>query len=190
MPGPEKYLRYRLSVERSVQGLDGRGRTRAAVVVPASWKVLSRSAGSVRFLTPARKCQYEIRFSGGLLSGPDVEAATRVSVRLPGRRTYLQGAGTRDDDAWRVVRRRGSGGRRLDGLLAVRARGFRGLSPGTAVWFEVRAAAAALPNRQDCHAGFYRELLGPQLSDAFGAMRAEAFASRQPAGLRSWRQAA
>ena len=104
---------------------------------------------------------------------PAADAADRVAARLPaaGPRYVLDG-GERGNRAFRVIRRKSSGGQvRVDALwTGVLTRRADVAPAGQAAWTEIRVRAASRSG-DECHAGTWREALGPAIGDSLAVAR-------------------
>jgi hypothetical protein len=146
---------------------------RVRVVVPARWRVLSAPAGQLRFITPGTACRYRVTFTVSAALGAPGDAAARVEAGLPspGPGRVLD-TGTHGTSAFRVTRPASTD-------ATVQVRGLRSgvltrrgdVAPaGQVAWSDVRVSAGSRIG-DECHAGTYREALGPQLGDALATAR-------------------
>jgi hypothetical protein len=148
--------------------------SRARVVVPGEWTRLKAKAGQLRFITPGRSCRYRVTFTARSLLGEPRDAEAYAADGLPAAGpAYLLDSGRRGSSAFRVVRERSSapGGVRLRALrAAVLTRRDDVVPAGRVAWSELRVTAASQPG-DECHAGTYRERMGPQIGDALATAR-------------------
>lgn len=148
--------------------------SRARVVVPADWRTRSAQAGRLRFSVQQNpSCGYDLTYSVKSVLAPRQDAAGYVAAGLPapGAR-YLLDSGTRDGRAFRVVRQKTSGGQiRVDALWAgVLTRRADVAPSGQAAWTEIRVSARSRKG-SECHAGTWRESLGPAVGDTLAVAR-------------------
>jgi hypothetical protein len=151
---------------------DRRAVSRARVVVPDEWRRLSAKPGQLRFETPGGSCRYRVTFTvdSGLAAPRD--PAQRVGELLPGPGArYLLDSGQRGRAAFRVIREQSTGRVRLRGLRAgVLTRRADIVPAGQVAWSEIGASAVSRPG-DECHAGTWRERLGPQIGDSLATVR-------------------
>ena len=148
--------------------------SRARVVVPLAWQRRDAPAGRLRFQTQNNpNCRYNLTYTVTSVLAPAAAAAERVAARLPaaGAR-YVLDSGERGNRAFRVVRRRSSGGQvRVDALWAGVLTRRADIAPaGQVAWTEIRVAAASRSG-DECHAGTWREALGPAIGDSLAVAR-------------------
>ena len=155
---------------------DLRATARARVLAPTAWRSRRAPVGRLRFAaTQNASCHYDVTYTvRSLLAPTGPDAAARVTAGLPpaGPR-YLLDSGVHNDRAFRVVRQPSTGGRvRLDALwTAVLTRRADIVPAGQTAWSEIRVTA--LSRRGDeCHAGTWREALGPTIGDSLAVARA------------------
>jgi hypothetical protein len=146
--------------------------SRARVVVPREWTRLNAKAGQLRFITPGSNCRYRVTFTVRSLLGEPRDAEAYAADGLPAAGpAYLLDSGRRGSSAFRVVRERSSSGVRLRALrAAVLTRRADVVPAGQVAWSELRVTAASRPS-DECHAGTYRERMGPQIGDALATAR-------------------
>lgn len=147
----------------------------ARVVVPTTWRSLAAPAGSLRLRTTQNpSCHYDMTFTVTSVLGDPGTAADRVAAELPspGRNRILD-SGTHGGRAFRVVRPASSGGRiRISALWAGVLTKRSDIAPaGKVAWSEIRVSAIS-GKGDECHAGTYRESLGPAIGDALAVARA------------------
>jgi len=149
----------------------------ARVLVPKRWT----PKGTTQFETPSNgACSYRVRFTvNSRIDDPGVPSA-RVKAAVPGSGRYVLDEGERGGGAFRVVRKPVSGGVRVDaqwsGVLTRRS----DIAPsGKVVWTDLSVTASSHAG-DECHSGTYREVLGPQLSDALATARATLRFARKP----------
>jgi hypothetical protein len=151
-----------------------RATSRARVVVPSAWRSLRAPAGRLRFQSVNNpSCRYGLTYSVTSVLAPSQDAAAYVAAKLPlPGAPYLIDSGVRGSRAFRVVRQRGMGGRvRLDALWATVVTRRPDIAPaGQAVWTEVRVTAISRAG-DECHAGTWREALGPAIGDSLAVAR-------------------
>lgn len=148
--------------------------SRARVVVPLAWRRRDAPAGRLRFQTQNNpNCRYNVSYTVTSVLAPAADAAERVAERLPaaGPR-YVLDSGERGNRAFRVVRRKSSGGQvRVDALWAgVLTRRADVAPAGQVAWTQIRVTAASRRG-DECHAGTWREALGPAIGDSLAVAR-------------------
>ncbi|MEY2514326.1 MAG: hypothetical protein QOJ89_1684 [bacterium] len=147
--------------------------SRARVAVPAAWRTLPATAGQARFESARSPgCHYRVTFSVTTRVAAAGDAQRYVTAALPAASApYLLDSGVHDSRAFRVVRQKTGSGVRIDGLWAAILTRRADIAPsGQVVWSEIRASARSRAG-DECHAGTYREVLGPQLGDALAIAR-------------------
>jgi hypothetical protein len=147
---------------------------RARVIVPRRWQVLKAPAGRLRFRTPGnRNCRYIVTFSAASTLAAPGEASARLEALLPspGPGRVLD-EGTRGPAVFRVTRPASTGARvQLRALrTAVLTRRTDIAPAGQVAWGDVSVSAASRPG-DECHAGTYRDAVGPQIGDALATVR-------------------
>jgi hypothetical protein len=144
------------------------------VVVPAKWKRRSASGGHLRFATTQNPgCHYNLAYSVKSVLAPSGDAGDYVAAKLPAASSrHLLDSGQRGNRAFRVVRRPGIGGRvRVDALWAGVLTKRADIAPaGQTAWTEIRVTARSR-NGDECHAGTWREALGPSIGDSLAVAR-------------------
>jgi hypothetical protein len=143
------------------------------VIVPTNWRRESSAAGTLRFLTPGTGCRYRVTFSVRTQLAAPGEAAARVDAALPSPTpARLLDGGVRGATAFRVIRPQRQDGRvQLRGQrTAVLTRRDDIVPAGQVAWSDVLVSAISRPG-DECHAGTYRERMGPQLGDALATAR-------------------
>jgi hypothetical protein len=145
------------------------------VLLPASWRRSSASAGHLRMLaTQNANCRYAVTYSIRSTLAPDQRAADYVAARLPSMSArHLLDSGERGGRAFRVVRRSGVGARvRLDALWAGVLTKRSDVTPaGRVAWTEIRVSAVSREG-DECHSGTWRQALGPTIGDSLAVARA------------------
>ena len=155
-------------------GLDGlRAVARATVVVRRDWRSLKpTAAGQLRFLTPGTSCRYVVTLRVRAVVGDAGDAAAYAERVLPtpGPQRLLD-SGTRGTSAFRVVRPAAGDRVRVDALRAAVLTRRPDVAPqGKIVWSELSATALSRKG-DECHAGTWRERIGPQLGDAMAVAK-------------------
>lgn len=144
------------------------------VVVPASWRVVSGPSGSLRVQLGTRSCRYTTTYTATAVAAPDGDVAARVAGALPAASSrHLLDDGRHGTRAWRVVRHPTADRRtRVEAVWStVLTRRSDVAPPGQVVWADVRTVAASRPG-DECHAGTWREALGPSVGDSLAVARA------------------
>jgi hypothetical protein len=147
--------------------------SRVRVTVPAEWRRESAPAGTLRFLTPGTGCRYRVTFSVNTTLAAPGDAAARVDTLLPSpSAARLLDGGVRGATAFRVIRPQRSDQRvQLRGLRSGVLTRRTDIAPtGQVAWSDVIASAISRPG-DECHAGTYRNRMGPQLGDALVTAR-------------------
>lgn len=153
---------------------DLRAVARVRVTVPAEWRRESAPAGTLRFLTPGAGCRYRVTFSVNTTIAAPGDAAARVDALVPSpSAARLLDGGVRGATAFRVIRPQRSDQRvQLRGLRSAVLTRRTDIAPtGQVAWSDVVASAISRP-QDECHAGTYRNRMGPQLGDALATARA------------------
>lgn len=156
--------------------------SRARVIVPLAWQRRDAPAGRLRFQTQNNpNCRYNLSYTVASVLAPAADAADRVAARLPaaGPR-YVLDSGERGNRAFRVIRRKSSGGQvRVDGLWTGVLTRRADVAPGAQVaWSEIRVTAASRKG-DECHAGTWREALGPAIGDSLAVARTSLHFTKQ-----------
>ena len=148
--------------------------SRARVVFPLAWQRRDAPAGRLRFQTQNNpNCRYNLGYTVTSVLAPAADAADRVAARLPAEGPrYVLDSGERGNRAFRVVRRKSSGGQvRVDALwTGVLTRRADVAPAGQVAWTEIRVTAASRSG-DECHAGTWREALGPAVGDSLAVAR-------------------
>ena len=148
--------------------------SRARVAVPTSWRSRSTSAGRLRLAaTQNPSCAYDLTYGVKSMLAPGAPAEAYVTAKLPAASSrHLLDSGTRGNRAFRVVRQPTSGGQvRVDALWAGVLTRRDDIAPaGQVAWTEVRVTARSRRG-SECHAGTYREALGPAIGDSLAVAR-------------------
>jgi hypothetical protein len=150
-----------------------RATARARVVVPSAWRSLRMPAGRLRFQSVNNpSCRYNLTYSVRSVLASSQDAAAYVAAKLPvPRAPYLLDSGVRGSRAFRVVRQQGTGRVRLDALWASVLTRRSDIAPGGQVaWSEVRVTAMSRAG-DECHAGTWRDALGPAIGDSLAVAR-------------------
>ena len=144
------------------------------VMVPSTWGSRSALAGRLRFSTRQNSsCRYDVAYAIRSVLAPIQDPAAYVAAALPaiGPR-YVLDSGARPSRAFRVVRRPSVRGQvRLEALWSgVLTKRADVAPPGQAAWTVIHVTA--LSRRGDeCHAGTWREALGPAIGDSLAVAR-------------------
>lgn len=149
--------------------------SRGRVIVPTRWQRRAATAGQLRFVTTQNAgCHYGVTYKVKSVLAPSQDAAAYVAARLPAAGPgYLLDSGARGNTAFRVVRQKGStsGRVRLDALWAGLLTRRADITPaGQVAWTEIRVTALSRPG-DECHAGTYRDALGPTIGDSLAVAR-------------------
>jgi hypothetical protein len=151
-----------------------RATSSARVVVPAGWTPTGGAAGQARFRVRQNgSCSYDLTYTATTALGATGDAAARVAAALPAPGAhYLLDSGARGNRAFRVIRRKTADGRiRLQALWAGVLTKRADIAPaGQAAWTQVRVTATSRKG-DECHAGTYRDALGPNIGDSLAVAR-------------------
>ena len=137
----------------------------ASYFIPSGWKrTASTSASRTYRASSTGLCVFTVTVSTRIAPDADDTASDHVAAATPFQEPgHVIDAGTRNTAAWRVVRLPGSRSDarvRLNAMLAVRNR----LGTGERAWHET--TVTAISRKGDvCHAGTYRNVLGPQIGN-------------------------
>lgn len=104
---------------------------------------------------------------------PAADPGDYAAARLPAASSrHLLDSGERGNRAFRVVRQQGIGGRvRVDALWAgVLTRRSDIAANGRIAWTEIRVSAVSRSG-DECHAGTWREAVGPTIGDSLAVAR-------------------
>lgn len=153
---------------------DFRAGSTARVIVPNRWQRRSAPAGRLRFVLQQNpSCRYALTYAVRSVLAPAGDAGERALAGLPatGPRFVLDG-GERGNRAFRVVRRPSVAGRvRVDGLWVGLLTRRADIAPaGSVAWTEIRVSATSQTG-DECHAGTWREALGPAIGDSLAVGR-------------------
>jgi hypothetical protein len=146
----------------------------AHVVVPLKWRPRSAGAGRLRFVTTQNpSCRYSLTYAVRSVIAAPGTAADFVARALPAASSrHLLDSGQHGGAAWRVVRQPGIGGQvRVDALWAgVLTRRADIVPAGDSAWAQIRVTARSRKG-DECHAGTWREALGPEIGDSLAVAR-------------------
>lgn len=146
---------------------------------PSTWSVVGKPSTSMK-LRVARNdlCQYTVTVRNEVVAAPsDASPAARAAEVVPGTGRYVVDSGTRNSAAWRVVRKPTTGGVvRLDAVRVIRhyTDAKAGLPAGQAGWLQTRVTAVS-DQGDECHAGTWRDTVGPGIGDALSTERSSAY---------------
>ncbi len=132
---------------------------------------MNATATSLRLREGSNLCSYAVVATVDVVHVDATSATDAARAIAPLADGRLLEAGHRGSAAWRVVKLRGNGAQvRLD---AIRAQPLRYISSQAKqpTWLVTRFTAASDPG-DECHAGTYRDTLGPALGDALATARA------------------
>ena len=145
---------------------------RGRVVVPSQWTVLKAPQGRLRFKSGHDACHYTTTFSIATRTASATDDPTAyVTSALPAKSaSYVLDSGRRGGRAFRVVRAGGQP-QTLDALWTGTLTRRADIAPtGQAIWTTIKVHSVA-GARDECHAGTWRDTLGPQLGDALATAR-------------------
>jgi hypothetical protein len=167
--------------ERALPGLavtgtlsDLAASSRGSVTVPATWRRTTAAAGRLRFVTTQNSsCRYTVSYAIKSVLTPEQDAAQYAAARLPAESSrHLLDSGERGSSAFRVVRRSGIGGRvRVNALwVGVLTKRDDVAPDGKVARTEISVSAISRAG-DECHAGTWRESLGPAIGDSLAVAR-------------------
>lgn len=137
------------------------------VTWPSSWLVVDGRPLTLREGT--ERCTYVITVTAALLPLEATTATVAAARLVPTEDGKVLETGRRGSAAWRVVRRRGSDPVRVDALRAEPVR-FLSAAEGRPVWLTTEVEARSTSG-SECHAGTWRETLGPAIGDLLATAR-------------------
>jgi hypothetical protein len=148
--------------------------SRAGVMAPGQWKRHAARAGRLRFTaTQNPGCHYDLTYRVDSVLAPPGSASDFVAARLvPAGARYLLDSAQRGNTAFRVVRRKSVAGRvRVDALWAGVLTRRADIAPaGKWAWTEIQVTARSRSG-DECHAGTWRQALGPSIGDSLAVAR-------------------
>lgn len=153
----------------------------ARITVPRSWTLVTSKPTLQTYRVGSTICRYTVRVRTKLVvTSSDALGYARTAT--PGSGGYVLDEGTRGRAAWRVTRLRTN-----DTTTALKAVGVYPRSLGTrnndvigsGQAFQVITFDAASQRNSECHAGTYREVLGPQIGDALAIARTRGYVDLQ-----------
>ena len=141
---------------------------------PRNGVACTPNPGLLRFITPRSNCRYQVLFSVASRLAAPRAAVDYVADALPSpSASRLLDSGQRgSNSAFRVIHEQGKGAVvSLRALWAGVLTGRADIAPaGQIAWSELGVTAASRPG-DECHAGTWRDVLGPQLGDALATTR-------------------
>jgi hypothetical protein len=154
----------------------------ARTVVPTRWHRRAARAGRLRFAVAQNpSCHYDVTYAVTSALGPGGAATGVVAAGLSaaGPR-YILDSGSHGSSAFRVVRQKSVGGKvRLDALWAGVLTRRADIAPaGQVAWARIRVTAQSRKG-DECHAGTWREALGPDIGDSLAVARAKLHFTRK-----------
>lgn len=145
-------------------------------VTPAAWTVAKRTKTHLSFRVGTTHCSYSVTFTTRLAQDSDETPLEHVTdaLQVPSS-PYVLDQGTRNSSAaWRVTRLKSSNPRDQRIRLQAMRADHRVLGGGARAWQETVASAASRSG-DECHAGTYRNTLGPQIADALATATGRAY---------------
>jgi hypothetical protein len=148
----------------------------ARVTVPRSWSLVSDKPSVQTYREGSASCRYTVRVRTQLVV-TDADAATYAESVTPGSGPYVLDAGVRGRAVWRVTRLKTSPTTSLKAVgVYPRSLGTSGKDVvGTGHAFQLITFDAAAAPKSECHAGTYREVLGPQIGDALAIAKTRGY---------------
>jgi hypothetical protein len=150
-------------------------------VTPSAWAPLKQTRKThLSFHVGTTNCRYSVTFATRLASAEANPAPLEhVTTELPvAGSAYVIDQGTRNSStAWRVTRLKPSGAPGA-GRIQLRAmRADRRTLAGVRAWQETVVSATSRA-ADECHAGTYRDVVGPQIGDALATATGRAYSFR------------
>ena len=146
----------------------------ARVVVPTAWQRRSAPTGRLAYRTTQNSsCRYDLTYRVKSVLGAPGSAAAYATKHLPAQSArHLLDSGQRGNSAFRVVRESSIGSRvHVDAIWAgVLTRRADVAPSGQVAWSEIRVSARSRKG-DECHAGTWRESLGPAIGDSLAVAR-------------------
>lgn len=149
--------------------------SRARVIAPDDWSARKAPAGQLKFVDAHHSnCTYDLTYTVSSVVAATQPAAAYVRAQLPAAsQAYVLDSGERGNRAFRVVRQKtGSDGRiRLNALWAGVLTKRDDIAPaGATAWTRIKVSATSHKG-DECHAGSWREALGPSIGDTLAVAR-------------------
>ncbi len=148
----------------------------ARITVPRSWTLATSKPSLQTYRVGSSICRYTVRVRTRLVVTSS-DALGYARSYAPATGAYVLDEGTRGRAAWRVTRLKDAP------TTALKAVGVypRSLGSGNAdvtasgSAFQIVTFDAAAPAKSECHAGTYRNVLGPQTGDALAIAKTRAY---------------
>ena len=180
--GRDSYVRHHIAFTQ--QGVFQEGDREGLsinFVTPSAWTPLKQTRKThLSFRVGTTNCRYAVTFTTRLAAADSGETPLEhVTAKLPAAGSaYVLDQGTRNGSAaWRVIRVKPSGAS-ASGRVELRAmRADRRTITGVGAWQETVASASSRA-ADECHAGTYRDVLGPQIGDALATTTGRAYGIR------------
>jgi hypothetical protein len=173
----DSYVRHRISFTQKGVFQEGNQEGLSVnFVTPMTWTAVKRTTTHQSFRVGTTHCQYSVTFTTRFAEDSDETPLQHVTAALSTPSSpYLLDQGTRNSGAaWRVTRLKPASARnRRVQLRAMRA-DHRSLGGGERAWQETIASASSRA-ADECHAGTYRNVLGPQIGDALATATGRAY---------------
>ena len=178
----DAYTARTITVAKHQIGGAAQGKTATAsarVTFPARWQRAGRGTTQLTLRAQTTRCLYTVRVTTGVDASTDQDAATHAATLTPSAgRGYLIDDGTRGQSVWRVTR---VPDRRIVRLRAVRVTPLSSVAQQAGLAadqkaYQVTTATAESRPTDECHAGTYREVVGPAIGDALATARTRAYA--------------
>ena len=147
--------------------------SKARVLIPTKWRSRSGPAGQRRYTVAQNpSCRYELTYTVRSLLRSGGTAAEYVASELSAASArHLLDSGERGNRAFRVVRQSGGSRVRVDAIWAGVLTRRDDIAPaGQVAYTEIRVSARSTAG-SECHAGTWRESLGPTIGDTLAAAR-------------------
>jgi hypothetical protein len=142
----------------------------ATLIFPTDWRVTSLKKGVLTLREGGRACTYTVRASLSVAAADAADAVGRAAALTPATGSRVLESGTRNRAAWRVTRP--AADRRIS-IVAVRVDPL-GFQAGAKLWLQTTVTATSHVG-DECHAGTYRDTVGPGIGDALATARTRAF---------------
>jgi hypothetical protein len=157
-----------------VQGLPAvRAQPSATLIFATDWRVTSLKKGVLVMRQGGRQCTYTVRASVSVAAGDAADAMARATALTPATGSRVLESGTRNNAAWRVTRPAAD---RQIRIVAKRVDPLDAASRqvGAKLWLQTSVTAESHVG-DECHAGTYRDTVGPGIGDALASARTRAY---------------
>ncbi len=148
----------------------------ARVTVPRSWSLVTAKPSVQTYREGAANCRYTVRVRTKLVVTSS-DALGYARSFAPATGAYVLDEGTRGRAAWRVTRLKDTATTSLKAVGVYPRSLGAGNSDvtGSGSAFQIITVDAAAAADSECHAGTYREVLGPQIGDGLAIAKTRAY---------------